>query len=343
MATAQNDSVCVCIAAYNAERTIARAVASALAQAHVTEVIVVDDASTDATAAAAEQSDDGTGRLSVAVLERNSGPSVARNAALARSRAALFCVLDSDDYFLPDRIRRLLAADYGAWDFLADDILIVPESLAETRAREMSDEAQRAPLTLDLPTFVRSNISHPRRPRAELGFLKPLMRRRFLDGRNLRYEPGLRLGEDYALYVNALMAGAKFKVAGFSGYVAVERSSSLSAVHKAADLAAICAFDTASAETPGLYEPARQALAAHEQATAGKWALARALEIRREQGVGAALRFLSRQPASIPYVASEIARAKSARLGRRLWGQDNGDAGQPAIRRLIGEKTIGVV
>lgn len=343
MATARDDSVCVCIAAYNAERTIARAVASALAQAHVTEVVVVDDASTDGTASAARGGDDGSGRLAVIVQERNGGPSVARNAALASSRAAIFCVLDSDDYFLPERVSRLLAADRGDWDFIADDILIVPESLAQTHAHMISDEPPRVVATLDLSTFVLSNISHPRRPRAELGFLKPLMRRRFLDQHNLRYEPGLRLGEDYALYVRALMAGAKFKVASFYGYVAVERSTSLSAVHKAADLAAIGVFDEATAETPALDSNARKALAAHARATADKWALAHALEIRRKQGIGASLRFLAGQPARIPYVASEIARAKSARIGHLMGGDENARRGQPEIRRLIGEKSIGLV
>lgn len=60
-----NETVCVCIAAYNAAGTIARAVASALDQAEVGEIIVVDDASTDATAETARACDDGSGRLSV--------------------------------------------------------------------------------------------------------------------------------------------------------------------------------------------------------------------------------------------------------------------------------------
>ena len=127
----KDTSVCVCIAAYNAEGTIARAINSALRQSHVTEVIVVDDASMDGTAMIAGQCNDGSGRLSIIALERNGGPSAARNRALAQSRADVFCVLDSDDYFVSDRIGRLLGSDLGAWDFLADDILIVPERQAE--------------------------------------------------------------------------------------------------------------------------------------------------------------------------------------------------------------------
>ena len=73
------ESICVCIAAYNAESTIARAISSALGEPNVSEVIVVDDASTDLTAARARQCDDGTGRLSVIVREMNGGPAAARN------------------------------------------------------------------------------------------------------------------------------------------------------------------------------------------------------------------------------------------------------------------------
>jgi succinoglycan biosynthesis protein ExoU len=339
MPVIRDDSVCVCIAAYNAEGTIARAVTSALRQSHVAEVIVVDDASTDATAEAARRCDDGSGRLTVVVLERNGGPSTARNRAIERSQAAIFCVLDSDDYFLGDRIGRLLAAGGDDWDLLADDILIVPETLGDSLTVEQPGPAPRIPRVLDLSTFVLSNISRPLEPRAELGFLKPLIRRRFLDERALRYDPGLRLGEDYALYVRALMAGATFKIVGFHGYVAVERASSLSSRHRAADLAAIRAFDAACREQAGLDAAARQALAAHELATADKLALAQGLEIRREKGIGPALRFLSQQPRSIRYVASEIFRARAARFRRRLLGETRG-AAETGARLLIGQKAI---
>lgn len=341
MKAADDDSVCVCVAAYNAEGTVARAVTSALQQSHVAEVIVVDDASTDATAERARRCDDGSGRLSVIELERNGGPSAARNRALERSRAAIFCVLDSDDYFLDGRIGRLLGAGCSDWDFLGDDILIIPEALAGGPAAEQRNEPARPAFEIDLPTFVLSNISDQQRPRAELGFLKPLVRRRFLDASGLRYDPGLRFGEDYALYVRALMAGARFKVVGFHGYVAIERANSLSSAHRAADLAAIGAFDAECRALSGLSDTARQALAAHQRANTDKLTLARALEIRREQGIGPALRFLSDEPRSLPYVASEIFRARSARLRRRLWGETGGDA-RTGPRLLIGRTTIGV-
>lgn len=316
----ENHDVCVCIAAYNAQGTIARAVASALRQTHVTEVIVVDDASRDGTVATARRCDDGSGRLSVIALESNGGPSAARNKALGHSRAGIFCVLDSDDYFISDRIGRLLGSNLGAWDFLADDILIVPEQLLDAAPAGLTDEAPRLLLDLDLPTFVLSNIIVPGRPRGELGFLKPLIRRQFLDAHGLGYDQRMRLGEDYALYVRALMAGARFKIADFSGYVAVERPNSLSVSHSAADLEAIKAFDEACVEESALSTNAREALVDHLRATTDRWALARALEIRRAEGVGAALRFLAHQSASAPYVASRLLQARSERLRRRIGG-----------------------
>ena len=57
--------VCVIIAARNAARTIPAAIASALREPEVAEVVVVDDASTDDTAQVARAADDGSGRLSV--------------------------------------------------------------------------------------------------------------------------------------------------------------------------------------------------------------------------------------------------------------------------------------
>jgi succinoglycan biosynthesis protein ExoU len=235
-----------------------------------------------------------------------------------QSRADIFCVLDSDDYFVSDRIGRLLGSDLGAWDFLADDLLIVPEQLLDMEPEGPADSAPRLLLDLDLPAFVLSNIIVPGRPRGELGFLKPLMRRRFLDAQGLGYDPRLRLGEDYALYVQSLMAGAKFKIVDFCGYIAVERPNSLSVSHRAADLEAIKAFDEACVEEAGLDEAARKALVDHLRATTDRWALARALEIRREEGVGPAVRFLAQRPGSVPYVASRLLTARSERLRRRL-------------------------
>ena len=325
--------VCVIIAAYNAERTIARAVRSALAQKFVTEVIVCDDASCDATVAVARDCDDDTGRLSVITQPRNVGPAATRNVALASSRAPLVCLLDSDDYMLPGRISRLIASGGDDWDFIADDIVIVPEALD---SELIALPPQHTSMTVRLADFVRSNISRPGKPRAELGFMKPLMRRSFIERNSLRYDEALRLGEDYALYVQALIAGAVFKVVSASGYVAVERSTSISSRHSAADLKRIADFDAAClASSAALSEEERSALEAHLRATLDKYRYRVVLDTKSAEGMPAALRKLLAMPSAWPYIAAETIRAKLKAYAPHLSrGRERESEGK--VRYLIG-------
>lgn len=301
--------VCVIIAARNAEATIATAIASALRQPEVAEVIVVDDASDDRTGAVAAAACDGSGRVRILRLAHNVGPAAARNRAIAAGTAPLLCILDADDYFLDGRLSRLLSAP-RTWDLIADDIVLV-------RGREAATgdlvTGPGQPQRLSLAAFVAGNVGRAGEHRRELGFLKPIMRRAFLDDRGLRYDTRLRLGEDYALYVEALAAGAVFAVTAPCGYVAVERSDSLSAQHRTDDLAAIVAFDDALLARPALDPRTRAALRAHRDATMKRWQHRRVLDRRRTQGYAAALRTLLGAPRAWRYILSATLRAKVLR------------------------------
>lgn len=314
------NGVCVVIAAMNAEATIGRAVASALAQAPVREVVVVDDASRDDTASAVRAADDGSGRVSIVRLDENRGPAAARNRALELAQSPLVCPLDADDYLLPGRMARLLAgASGGDWELLADDIVIVPQELQHVDVRLGPDDEARASIGISLADFVRGNISRPNRPRGELGFLKPLIRRSFLDTHGLRYDESLRLGEDYALYVRALAAGARFHVVGACGYIAIERGDSISARHGAADLQRLAQFDAAClAGLAELDATERAALRKHHAATSAKAAHRVALDLKRERGLAAALLYLAGRPSSLPHITAETWRAKSKTVQARL-------------------------
>lgn len=79
--------------------------------------------------------------------------------------------------------------------------------------------------------FVVSNLSAAHGGRREMGFLKPLMSRSFLERQGLVYDPGIRLGEDYVLYAQALLCGAVFLLTEPAGYVATVRPDSLSGRH----------------------------------------------------------------------------------------------------------------
>jgi glycosyltransferase involved in cell wall biosynthesis len=93
----------VVIPAYNAADTIGPAIESVLAQTvQPREIIVVDDGSTDATAAV-------LGRMPspiTVVRQANQGPGAATTAGIARTTARYVATLDADDLWLPHKIER---------------------------------------------------------------------------------------------------------------------------------------------------------------------------------------------------------------------------------------------
>ncbi|WP_260598577.1 glycosyltransferase family 2 protein [Sphingomonas endolithica] len=100
--------VSVIIPVYNRAGTIGAAVRSVLSQTHRDlELLVVDDGSTDDSAAIAERF--GDARVRIIRLERNCGIPQARNAGLAAARAEYVAWLDSDDVARPTRIEEQLA------------------------------------------------------------------------------------------------------------------------------------------------------------------------------------------------------------------------------------------
>ncbi|HEX5431353.1 MAG TPA: glycosyltransferase [Bryobacteraceae bacterium] len=90
------------IPTYNRALLLRRAVESVLAQTYpVSEVIVVDDGSTDNTREVVESFG---GRIQY-VYQENAGPSAARNNGIRRASGDWIAFLDSDDCWLPDKIR----------------------------------------------------------------------------------------------------------------------------------------------------------------------------------------------------------------------------------------------
>ena len=81
------------------------AIASALAQTHPVEVIVVDDGSNDATSAVLDRYGSAIRRLRTA----GEGVAAARNAALAVARGTFIAFLDDDDVWSAEKTARQLA------------------------------------------------------------------------------------------------------------------------------------------------------------------------------------------------------------------------------------------
>src|SRR5690606_25298737 len=195
-------------------------------------------------------------RVLYRTLPANAGPGAARNAGIEATTAPWLAVLDADDYLLPGRLAAL-HAHAGEADFVADALVRAPEG-----ATPAHPQSGLAPAPLSFTEFVLGNLGALQGP-LDLGFLKPLMRRAFLDAHALRYQPTMRLGEDFELYARALALGARFLVGGPAGYISVERAGSLSKAHSEADLQHLRDCGSAIADLGRLTDDERRALRRH--------------------------------------------------------------------------------
>jgi glycosyltransferase involved in cell wall biosynthesis len=100
-----NFRVSVIIPAYNAEKFIEKAIHSALQQDEVSEVIVVNDGSTDNTLEIVETIQKSNPLIKIYHHNNkvNKGRSASRNLGIKMSTGNLIAFLDADDYYLPNR------------------------------------------------------------------------------------------------------------------------------------------------------------------------------------------------------------------------------------------------
>ena len=103
------------IPAYNAERTITRAVSSVLNQTRpADEVIVVDDGSSDGTVDVIRSFGDKV----ILIQQQNAGASAARNAGINAATGNWIAFLDADDEWLPCRLELQVAHLQRHWDLV---------------------------------------------------------------------------------------------------------------------------------------------------------------------------------------------------------------------------------
>jgi succinoglycan biosynthesis protein ExoO len=219
--------VSIIIPAYNTEAYIARAIASALGQTlKAIEVIVVDDASTDATREVIEGFCDP--RLQILYNPQNRGVSASRNRAIAQARGKWIALLDSDDWFAPERLEKLLAiAEAQQADLVGDDLYFIRdrEDVPWSTLLTESGEEISAIALVDPVYFVKTGIYG--QAGLHLGLSKPLFRRNFLVEHRICYDETLQVVEDFHLLLQCLVEGAKFYFVPQPYYYYCSRSGSL--------------------------------------------------------------------------------------------------------------------
>lgn len=197
--------VSVVVPCWNSAPWLAEAIGSVLRQTlDELEVILVDDASTDATLATARQLAEADRRVRLVLRPVNGGSAAARNDGLALARGRWIAMLDGDDRMAPERLERMVAAaeTVGA-DWLADDQWIEADGTGWPAARLLLDEPAGAS-PLDPARFL------DRDPPEAIGYgtLKPLIRRDFFLRTGVRFRPEAGRCDDFLLAVDCMAAGA---------------------------------------------------------------------------------------------------------------------------------------
>jgi glycosyltransferase involved in cell wall biosynthesis len=201
--------VSVLLPAFNAEHTVARSVASALAQTvSELEVIVVDDGSARPAALALESIWDD--RVRILRSAANRGVSAARNSALAAARAPVVAQLDADDRWKETHLEGLLAAMDDPQVGLA---YANAEVIGHPRGARVWIPARGT--TAGEQAVQDASVSHPV---SELGMLyrgNPIpaaaVAMRTHAARSAGgYPQWLKVGEDHLLYIRLLQAGWRF-------------------------------------------------------------------------------------------------------------------------------------
>lgn len=188
--------VSVVLPVFNRELLVGEAIRSILSQRFQDwELIVVDDGSTDATAAMVETFIDS--RLRLVRMPANLGVACARDTGIACARGVYIATMDSDDLALPDRLA--MQVDYleknPSITILATDAIKVQSQRQVRMDYPETDGAIKAMLLK-----VDGAMIHP----------TTMIRRQFLRDHDVRYRSNFRTDEDHCLYLDAMLAGARF-------------------------------------------------------------------------------------------------------------------------------------
>ncbi len=186
----------IIIPAYNAESYLPQCLDSILAQKHQgCEVIVVDDGSTDSTAALLERYPD----VKV-VHQENHGMSTARNRGLDEARGEYILFVDSDDLLTAGALETLVAELSGE-----DIIAFNAKKLHDATGEQTYHPTIREPKTTDGWTY----FCRHRLEATDIHFVciwQRAYRRQFLIDNNLRFADGILRAEDDLFTTQAMLA-----------------------------------------------------------------------------------------------------------------------------------------
>jgi len=197
---AATPQISVVIPCYNAERYLATALDSILAQQHENlEIIVVDDGSRDNSCAVIRE------KYPQVRLEQqaNAGAAAARNRGIELARGEWVAFLDADDFWLPGKLAAQMAQlaqhpecgmNYTAWHvWPSSDVGPAPELLQQVRAQGEEPARWEGASGWVYPQLLLDCVVWTGTVMAKRSLLQELG----------GFDTSLRVGEDYDLWLRA--------------------------------------------------------------------------------------------------------------------------------------------
>ena len=213
--------ISVIIPVYNSERTICRAIDSALNQHDVeVEIIVVNDCSRDSTECVIKNRYSQNEQVKLLGTHSNSGPGIARNIGIENASGSWIALLDADDWFAAGRLSALFC---GALEHQLD---FVADSYYLSRDQDTSPHLSRF-TTLSKPGSI-THFTVASFVRHGLGSVKPLIKKALLERTGIRFDPSVWRGEDMLFFVTLLLNNARFGLLNTPLYIRSETPDSLS-------------------------------------------------------------------------------------------------------------------
>lgn len=224
-------AVSVIIPAFNAARTIRTTIESVLKQTtNDLELIICNDASTDATAAVIHTFQDE--RIHLIENKTNLGEGASRDKAIAIARGRWVAVLDADDAWQPERLEALLAATTHNEDaMIFDDLMICHDSANNLkpwrplRGKHSFHSCGEKPVNISATDWVKSNNF----------LIKPLIPTSRLHASGVIHS-SRRYGEDTEFFLRLVAYGITLRYVPQAHYLYRMTLGSLSDTSKRAQL-----------------------------------------------------------------------------------------------------------
>ena len=220
-------AVSIIIPMYNAEKYIGECLDSILAQTFDDyEVIVIDNCSTDNSAAVVESyAPKFAKKLRLIRRKINSGSAaVSRNTGTRLSRGKYIVFVDADDVLMPDALAELYATaeKFGVDIVYCEKYYRAPGETVTTDKSQLKEETLQRGGFVSEPTFMPENLAERIKEFYEHKFIafpwNQMIRRDFIVENDIEY-PNLRQGEDFVFGFYELCLAEKILRVPYVNYV----------------------------------------------------------------------------------------------------------------------------